>query len=113
MMKMVTSQVIIAYDIQHIKYLYQRKRKRPNRKERSTTTMIDENTSLIFGTIIMSRNDDDHGWKKKKGYTPLMVFDALLLGYAFYPGQILANNNNEQKRKETHGWDSVSQIVVE
>ena len=45
------------------KFLYQRKRKQPN-------------------------NDDDHSWKKKKGYTPLMVFTVLLLGCTFYTGQI-------------------------
>lgn len=30
----------------------------------------------------------NHDWKEKKGYTSLVVFVALLLGLAFYAGQI-------------------------
>ena len=44
--------------------------------------MMDETTALNGTTT------KDQEWKQKKGYTPLIVLTALLLGCGFYAGQI-------------------------
>ena len=45
--------------------------------------MMDEKTALNGTTT-----SKDQEWKQKKGYTPLIVLTALLLGCGFYAGQI-------------------------
>ena len=47
-------------------------------------------TTTTTTTTVMT----DHEWKKKKGYTPLVVVTALLLGRVVYTaGQIHDRNN--------------------
>ena len=52
-----------------------------------------EHTVLLINRTTNTTATKNQDGKEKKGYTPLIFFTALLLGCAFYGGQICGHSN--------------------